>query len=218
MPKLEDHFDEIDLLRTRRIRDLSEIKRAFCGPEEGVSLEVRSRALVVLSYAVWEGFYNDCVEAYCGFLATGGKKIVDVSWNMLVGALRRELDALGDRKYSSAARLAFVQDLKTGITRDCNEFDKTVVMAKSNLNFDRLRHNFKILDLDIEPIQKYRNRIDRELVGWRNRVAHGDSPQLSTMDGAKHTLLVGDVMALVADAFQEAMLKQEGTEATADAE
>lgn len=217
MPKLEDHFNEIDLSRTRRIRELSEIKQAFCGPVGGGSLEVRSRALVVLSYAVWEGFYNECVETYCGFLATGGKRIVEVSWNMLVGALRSELDALSDRRHSSAARLEFVGGLKTGIARDCDEFDKTVVMARSNLDFDKLRHNFKILDLDIEPIQRYRNKIDRELVGWRHRVAHGDSPQLSTMDGAKHMSLVGDVMALVADAFQEAMLSQEGTGAPADA-
>ena len=84
-------------------------------------------------------------------------------------------------------------------------------MARSNLDFAKLRHNFKILDLEIEPIQRYRNKIDRELVGWRHRVAHGDSPQLSTIDGAEHMSLVGEVMALVADAFQEAMLSQEET-------
>ena len=218
MPKLEEHFDEIDLSRTRRIRELSDIKQAFCGPVGGDFLEVRSRALVVLSYAVWEGFYNECVETYCEFLATGGKRIVEVSWNMLMGALRSELDALSDRRHSSGARLEFVESLKMGVTRSCDKFDKTVAMAKSNLDFDKLRHNFKILELDIRPIQRYRNRIDRELVGWRHRVAHGDSPQLSTMDGAKHMLLVGDVMALVADAFQEAMLSQDGTGAPADSE
>lgn len=216
MPKLEDHFDEIDLSRTRRIRELSEIKRAFCGPVGDDPLDVRSRALVVLSYAAWEGFYNECVETYCGFLAAEGRRIVELSWNMLVGALRPELDALRDRRHSSAARLEFVEGLKTGMARDCHEFDRTVVMARSNLDFDKLRHNFKILDLDIGPIQKYRNKIDRELVGWRHRVAHGDSPQLSNMDGAKHMSLVGDVMALVADAFQEAMLRREGTGAAVD--
>ena len=37
-------------------------------------------------------------------------------------------------------------------------------------------------------------------------VAHGDSPQLPTVNAAQHIALVGNVMALVADAFQEAML------------
>ena len=83
-------------------------------------------------------------------------------------------------------------------------------MAKSNLDFERLRHNFEIFDFEIGPIQMYRNRIDKELVGWRHGVAHGDSPQLSTVDGAQHVTFVGNVMALVADSFQEAMLKEEG--------
>lgn len=161
---------------------------------------------MVLSYSVREDFYNECVDIYCRFLATVSKSIADVSWNMLVGGLRAELDALRDRNHSSEARLEFVDRLKTGVFRRCDQFDGSVVMARSNLNFDRLRHNFQILDFEIRPIQVYRNRIDKELVGWRHRVAHGDSPQLSTMDGAQHISFVGDVMVLVADAFQEAML------------
>lgn len=208
MPALEEYFDEIDSSRVRRIRELSEIKRAFCWPVDGEAREVLSRAVVVLSYAVWEGFYNECVSVYCGFLASGGKRIVDVSWNMLVGGLSAELDALRDKNHSKAARLEFVEQLRTGISRGCNEFDESVVMARSNLNFERLRHNFQVLDFDVGPIQIYRNRIDKELVGWRHRVAHGDSPRLSTVDGGQHVAFVGDVMVLVADSFQEAMLRQ----------
>ena len=203
MPTLDDYFDEIDSSRVRRIRELSQIKSAFSWSIGG---DVHSRAIVVLTYSVWEGFYNECVDIYCRFLATVSKSIADVSWNMLVGGLKAELDALRDRNHSSEARLEFVDRLRTGVSRRCDEFDGSVVMARSNLNFERLRHNFQILDFEIRPIQMYRNRIDRELVGWRHRVAHGDSPQLSAMDGAQHISFVGDVMVLVADAFQEAML------------
>ena len=94
------------------------------------------------------------------------------------------------------------------MSRGCDEFDGSVVTAKSNLDFERLRHNFQVLDFEIGPIQVHRNRIDKELVGWRHGVAHGDSPQLSTVDGAQHVAFVADVMVLVADAFQEAILKQ----------
>lgn len=38
-------------------------------------------------------------------------------------------------------------------------------------------------------------------------VAHGDAPNLGSLDASQHILFVGEVMALVADVFQEAMLE-----------
>ena len=206
MPALEDYFDEIDSSRARRIRELSEIKRIFRGSVVADPFDVRSKALVVLSYAVWEGFYNECVNIYCRFLKNDGKVIADVSWNMLVGALTAELNSLRDRHHSMAARLDFVDKLKTRVVSGFDAFDESVVMARSNLDFKKLQYNFRILNFKIESIHMYRHQIDKELVGWRHGVAHGDSPQLPTVDAAQHIALVGNVMVLVADAFQEAML------------
>ena len=208
MPPLECYFNEIDLSRTDRIRELSEIKRLFDVSSGDDPFEVRSKALVVLSYAVWEGFYNECVEIYCRFLAEQGKRIADVSWNMLVGALSADFKALQGRNHSDAAQREFVEGLKTRIASGFEAFDESVLKAKSSLDFKKLRNNFGILDFEIEHIQVYRNRIDKELVGWRHSVAHGDSPGLGTMDATQHIALVGNVMAIVADAFQEAMLGQ----------
>ena len=206
MPTIEYYFNEIDSSRARRIRELSEIKRIFRGSVVDDPFDVRSKALVVLSYAVWEGFYNECVDIYCRFLENDGKIIADVSWNMLVGALTAELNSLRDRHHSMAARLEFVDKLKTRVVSGFDAFDESVVMARSNLDFKKLQYNFRILNFEIKSIEMYRNQIDKELVGWRHGVAHGDSPQLPTVEAAQHIALVGNVMALVADAFQEAML------------
>ena len=211
MPTLEYYFDEIDSSRAHRIRELSEIKRIFDRSSGEDPFEVRSRALVVLCYAVWEGFYNECVGIYCRFLAAERKRIADVSWSMLVGALSADFKSLQARNHSEAAQRKFVEELKSRISSDFDQFNQSVVKAKSNLNFEKLRHNFGILDFEIDRLQVYRNRIDKELVGWRHRVAHGDSPGLDTMDAAQHIALVGNVMAIVADAFQEAMLGHSDT-------
>ena len=208
MPTLEQYLDEIDSSRAHRIQELSEIKRIFGASLDADPFEVRSKALVVLSYAVWEGFYNECVEIYCRFLEEQGKRIADVSWNMLVGALAADFEALRARNHSGSAQLEFVRNLQAKIPCGFESFDKSVLKAKSSLDFDKLRQNFGVLDFEIESMQMYRNRIDKELVGWRHRVAHGDSPGLLTLDAARHISFVGDVMAIVADSFQGAMLGQ----------
>ena len=207
MATIEDYFDEIDSSRIHRIRELSELKRIFSTTTETDPLGVGSKALVVLTYAAWEGFYNDCVETYCRFLVDIGKKVKDAGWNMLVGSLSREFESLRARNHSPVAQREFVESLKTRLSSDFADFDKSVVKARSNLDFKKLDQNFRILAFDISPILRHQNRIDKELVGWRHSVAHGDSPTLVVIDATRHISLVEEVMALIADTFQEAILR-----------
>jgi hypothetical protein len=74
MPDLDRYFDEIDTARIRRARELSEIKRKFSTDRVPDPAGVNSKATVVLAYANWEGFYNECVGAYIRFLRDRGGK------------------------------------------------------------------------------------------------------------------------------------------------
>jgi hypothetical protein len=56
MPDLDQYFDEIDVARIRRARELSEIKRRFSTDRVADPAGVNSKATVVLTYANWEGF------------------------------------------------------------------------------------------------------------------------------------------------------------------
>ena len=208
MPKtIDDFFDDIDAARSIRARELSEIKRLFGNPSSRADpMGVQSKALVVLSYAAWEGFYNECVDAYCDFLQTRGKKVSDAGWKMLVGALGAEFDSLRSRNHSPVAKRDFVENLQKKLSCDFTDFDRKAVKATSNLDWDKLDQNFQILDFDLARFQKHRNRLHKEVVGWRHGVAHGDAPNLGTLDASQHISLVGEVMTLVADVFQEAML------------
>ena len=203
---IDEYFDEIDASRTRRAQELSEIKRMFAATEVADRLELRSKAVIVLSYAVWEGFYNECVEIYCRFFQDEGLTVSDAGWNMLVGALSSNFERLRSRNHSHAARLDFVEDLQTRISECFSNFDVAVIEARSNLDFDKLRDNYRVLQFDISSMQPFRNRIKLELVGWRHAVAHGDSPNLVALDVERHLSLVQTIMLLVADTFQSAML------------
>ncbi len=206
MSNLEAFFDEIDGARLRRAKELSEVKRSFKYAASGDVYGVKSKAVVVLSYACWEGFYNECVKSYLGFLKSSGRRVRDKDWSLLVGALSSDFDRVRDRNHSLEARHGFVAKLKNQIDCSYDSVDEKIVMARSNLDFSRLSENFGLLDFDLARMQRFRNRIDKELVGWRHSVAHGDSPDLTAMDVDAHVDFAAALLLEVADLFQEAML------------
>lgn len=208
MPELDGFFDEIDAARIRRAKELSEIKRSFGQLIGSDVYGVASKAVVVLAYANWEGFYNECVRAYIRFLTENGGKIRDKDWMLLVSALHMDFERMRDRNYSPSARHDFVKDLETRIDCGFDKIESKTVEARSNLNFSRLSENYNLLGFDLSSMQVIRNRLDKELVGWRHAVAHGDSPDLTALDVGKHIDFASQLLTLIADHFQYAMLER----------
>ena len=206
MPRLDDFFDEIDTARMRRAKELSEIKRSFGLLASSDVYGVASKAVVVLAYANWEGFYNECIRAYLRFLVEKGGKVRDQDWMLLVSAFHADFESMRDRNHSLESRQAFIKNLQSRIDCGFDAVDGKIVEARSNLDFARLSENYALLNFDLSAMQKIRNRLDKELVGWRHAVAHGDSPDLTTMDVEAHINFTSSLLILIADRFQFAML------------
>ncbi|ODC00618.1 hypothetical protein A3197_09875 [Candidatus Thiodiazotropha endoloripes] len=208
MSDISDIIAEIDSNRLRRAKELSEIKVRMDEVGKKSSYGVHSKSLIVLSYAHWEGFYNECAISYVNALKLDGKKVGDTSWPLLIGVLRPGLQSLRDKNHSSDAEVEFVESLKNKLQTNFTEFDISVVLSKSNLNFHRLDRNFRVLGFDIQPFQEWRLKIDKELVGWRHSVAHGDDPDLSTLDLFHHIQFTQRLLLLLADNFQKGISEQ----------
>jgi hypothetical protein len=208
MPDVDKYFDEIDAARARRARELSEIKFRFTHMPGSDPLSVNSHAVIVLTYASWEGFYNECARAYVRFLQDRGGKVRDTHWMLLLGALKRDFESLRDRNHSDDARQEFVSNLKARLECGFDAIDSSVIEAKSNLDFARLSWNFGVLDFSPAPLQRFRIRMDQELVKWRHRVAHGDPPDLTALDINDHVNFAAELFIALADRFQEAMLER----------
>jgi RiboL-PSP-HEPN len=208
MPPIDRYFDEIDVARIQRVKELSEIKYRFSADGAPDPANIRSKAVVVLTYANWEGFYNECVRAYVRFLQERGGKVRDTDWMLLIGAFSPDFEALRARNHSAEAKRQFIADLKARLECGFDVLDISVVEARSNLDYERLAHNFGILDFDVAALQRFRLRLDRELVGWRHGVAHGDPPDLSTLDVSNHVDFAGQLLIIIADCFQNAMLQR----------
>ncbi|RQW71838.1 hypothetical protein EBB56_05320 [Halomonas sp. YLB-10] len=208
MNDLSQNVDQIDGLRLRRAKELSELKVRMTEAGKFSNYGVHSKAVIVLAYAHWEGFYNECVRHFIDSLESHNKKVREVSWSMLVGVLKPNLQKLRDRNHSSEAESQFVDGLRATMDKGFSEFDANVVMSRSNLDFKKLKQNFDILGFDLVPFQKFRIRIDKELVGWRHSVAHGDDPDLSSVDLENHVQLTQDLLLLLSDSFQENIYSQ----------
>lgn len=196
-------FSDIDKIRILRARELSELKVRMKHLRSVPRFGVRSKAVIVLSYAHWEGFYNDCVLEYITFLKESRKSVQTVSWPMLVGLLQPDFQRLRDRNHSHKAMVHFTKSLELNISKDFREFDAEVVLARSNLDFSKVRNNFEVLGLDCARLQRWRLKIDNELVGWRHGVAHGSDPDLSLVSIDEHVSFTQEMLLLLSDLFQE---------------
>lgn len=204
----ENFFDAIDTARIQRVRELSEIKRIFVAASDTDPLAIASKAVVVLTYANWEGFYNECIRIYLDFLEGMKIKVADANWLMLIGALSADFESLRDRNHSLEGRREFVMQLRNRLVCGFESFDRNVVMARSNLDFGRLSGNFALLNFDHSKLQRSRIRLDRELVGYRHGVAHGDPPDLSAVNVSDHVNFAAELMLAVSDLFQNAILER----------
>jgi len=208
MPDVQRYLDRIDEARIRRAKELSEIKVKLGSGSSPDPELIFSKSVVVLSYACWEGFYNECVGVYIDFLHDIEIKIVDAGWMLLTGALTASFKSLRDRNHSDEAQIDFVKRLKEYLECNFIKFDKTIVMSKSNLDFAKLSTNFELMNMSFDAFQSRRLRIDKELVGWRHGVAHGGSPDLSSVDAGAHVNFTADLLLLISDAFQSAMVER----------
>uniref|UniRef100_B0SWQ2 RiboL-PSP-HEPN domain-containing protein n=1 Tax=Caulobacter sp. (strain K31) TaxID=366602 RepID=B0SWQ2_CAUSK len=203
MPEPSNFLDDLDAARLRRARELSEIKVRFIVANDGDAYSINSKATIVLAYSHWEGFYNECISTYLNFLQSKNLKVREAGWSMVTGSISSALSSLKDRSHSTEARCDFVDALEHLVESSFETFDASVVSARSNLDFSKLKENFRILGFDISPFNKYRNRLNKELVGWRHSIAHGDVPDLSDLSIESHIILTNSLLLTLSDLFQE---------------
>lgn len=118
------------------------------------------------------------------------------------------LHPLRGKNHSETAKYDFVRRLHNYIKAKFDVFDSSVVLAKSNLDFRRRRSSYSLLSFDVAGLRPFRLRLDKELVGWRHSVAHGESPDLSSMDIKDHVNFASEMLLPIADSFQLGMLQR----------
>jgi len=162
--------------------------------------EALLKSLIVSCYAHWEGFYNDCANAFLDAASSSGRAAREISPRLLVGVFSKNFARLRDMNHSRKAQRDFVDQLN--LNEGFSTFDKSCVLARSNLNFEALSYNYTLIGMDVGHIQPFRLKLDKEIVGYRHELAHGGEIDMAEVDMASHVAVVDGIMRIVAGDFQ----------------
>ncbi|MBB5721168.1 hypothetical protein FHS72_000775 [Loktanella ponticola] len=201
----ENYIERLSTDRLWRARELSDLRVMHSKAETSREKVVTSRAIVVLSYAHWEGYCSSCAGTLVDFLEAKEVPYSTLPPDMLLGALAAALDSYRDTADNLVSRRKLIAIFQETLGNHIKNFDRRVILPRSNLNFERLRFIHETIGADIQPFQRYRLKIDKELVAWRHLVAHGEMFTLENYLAVAHTNLCEELMFLTKDTFETAL-------------
>lgn len=191
----------LDAARIWRVRELSDFRALTAMHGASSYNSAIARAAVVIAYSHWEGYWSDCIEAYLAFRILEGRRPFLVNKDLMLGVLDAEFSSLRDRNFSDVSKRQFLRSVFAAMKADFTAVRPSAFKPRSNMNFERLLYCAETLRLDPAPFQRHRNQIDKEIVGWRHSIAHGDNPSIDMTAVAQHLSLVESLTALTKDAF-----------------
>jgi hypothetical protein len=134
--------------------------------------EARLRAGVALLYAHWEGFVKAAGDLFVQFVAIRKLRHDQLNSGLLSLALRQRLREFAQ---SSAVErhIEFLNFLENDMGSRARLPLINVIKTGANLNSERFREIVLTLGLDYSAYELKENLIDRQLLDWRNSIAHG---------------------------------------------
>ncbi|WP_114167333.1 MAE_28990/MAE_18760 family HEPN-like nuclease [Exiguobacterium sp. TNDT2] len=184
--KLQQSLDKNASLRKKEISNLTlQIQRV-----DGEIQNTLLRAAIVLLYAHFEGFSKEAIKVFIKFLN---------SKQLPVNSMKQHLKTLHYTKQivliqKAKRKKVFNQLIERVLINDdevfrVNEEAENIVVTEGNLKFEVLEDLLFLLGLEAEEfyfisdddrsgIHTKREFIDREVIGLRNSIAHGEPRQV----------------------------------------
>ena len=162
------------------------------------SRSTRLRTAVSMFYAHWEGFVKAASDQYVEFVDKRRLKHSELSHGFQALALRSKLQRFhsGD---DVSAHIQFMDFLHNHLESRARIPTLGVIKTGSNLTSKRLKAIVLMLGLDYSPFELKENLIDVQLVGWRNKIAHGKYHY----PGEKDVELLYDAVSLLLRNFKD---------------
>lgn len=168
----ENLSDEIDRIVGWRMKELAAIKlRVLAEKDKDETIVVR--ASVPLLYAHWEGIVKEIAKKYLEFVSNQEKKYGELKPNFLTLSIRENLKKAGEaNKHELKTNL--IISVLTSKDRVSSLPYKNIIDTRSNLNSEVFTEIMNVIGLDYKSYEMDFNTIDKILVNYRNRIAHGE--------------------------------------------
>jgi hypothetical protein len=155
-----------------RRREFSDMKGAIKAADARARAALL-RALVMITYAHWEGYVRGCANRYFEFLTLRKSPFSRFERQIYVNSVLSRLDGLHRARSSIEARCALINDILDGIDKRFSRINPDLIDTKSNLNTDVMEDICRICGVDSRYFADHRTFIDVILLRRRNAIAHG---------------------------------------------
>lgn len=171
---LEDFLSEQLSWRRKELHDLKAILRE---KKDTTGFKPLAKGGVVLAYAHWEGYIKEVSEAYLSYISLKDFSRNEISKNFLALSVFNKIKKT--KKFSDC-----IDDISFLISHPqekCPIPTKDIIDAESNLNSEILEKIMTVLGLEFNDFETKRFFLDKEVLGKRNQIAHGEE-QFVTME------------------------------------
>jgi hypothetical protein len=176
---IEQFSDEVDQIKQWRKKELALMKGQIEGSRESMSKQkVNLRAGHLLLYAHWEGWIKEISKLYLRYINSQRITYSKINSIFLASALKSDILEFQESGKSNI-HIDFVNKLSEVYSSNKRvTIKEDLIQTYSNLSYDILKDILLRLDIkdimDRENLELYETYINKELVGRRNSIAHGE--------------------------------------------
>lgn len=165
---LQDNLDE-DF--AWRIKELNLLKSQI--PKTPNPLQtVLIRAAIAMLYAHWEGFVKYAAENYLNYVSLRGLRHEQLESCFVALCLRKKINEMDDT-HRFDLQTAAVDFMLQQLNERAYIPYEGIIDTKSNLSFFVFRDICTVIGIDYKKYQLRENLIDKQLLEFRNTIAHG---------------------------------------------
>jgi hypothetical protein len=158
---------------TWRVREISDLKQVIRLSGESYGSVARKAALALV-YAHWEGYVLFVASAYLGYIAMRKLKFATLMPSLQAVRLTGHIQQWQNQRDTIGLRLSIIETIKAMEQDQFRKVPDGAVSTGGNVNFDRFSDICRVMMIDATKSVLDREFLDNEVVGVRNRIAHGD--------------------------------------------
>lgn len=157
---------------TWRVKELSDLKQII--RLSGVSYaSVARKAALAMVYAHWEGYVVFVAWAYLTYISKRKRTFSDLVPSLHAVSLAGHVQEWQKQRDTIRLRLKMIDAFRAMDRSQFRKVPDNAVSAGGNLNFDRFSDICRVMMIDPATIIVDHDFLDNEIVGIRNKIAHG---------------------------------------------
>lgn len=172
--QLEDFL--ADQLSWRR-KELHDLKSVIIEKKKSKELKPLVKSAIVLAYSHWEGYVKDISNAYLSYISFREIPKNEVAENFLTLVVQNNLK---NKKFEEC--ILEISILFDETNKKCVIPTENIINTDSNLNFEVLNKIMSLIGLDHSFFVTKQQFLDKNLLGCRNAIAHGENRDVNADD------------------------------------